>query len=135
RHTPPIMSWRSTIATPRPSLAAAIAAVWPPGPEPITSRSKSCTFISVTVKGGVVEPWAFPRFIPSGWPAPAARGPGPGRWPDARNSPPAPLGASVQQIFHGGGAGLAPGVEAPADTAVRRCEQPRGQVPAVDVLQ
>ena len=41
--TPPSMSGRSTIATRRSSLAAAIAAFWPPGPDPITSRSKSCT--------------------------------------------------------------------------------------------
>ena len=39
RHTPPIMSLRSTIATRRSSLAAAIAAFWPPGPEPITRTS------------------------------------------------------------------------------------------------
>ena len=39
RHTPPIMFLRSTIATCRSSLAAAIAAFWPPGPEPITSTS------------------------------------------------------------------------------------------------
>ena len=43
RHTPPIMSLRSTIATRRSSLAAAIAAFWPPGPEPITRTSKSYT--------------------------------------------------------------------------------------------
>src|SRR6266540_4994270 len=40
-HTPPTMSVRSTTAARRPSLAAAIAAFWPPGPEPITSRSYS----------------------------------------------------------------------------------------------
>ena len=34
RHTPPIMSGRSTIATRRSSLAAAIAAFCPPGPGP-----------------------------------------------------------------------------------------------------
>ena len=39
RHTPPIMSLRSTIATRRSSFAAAMAAFWPPGPEPITSTS------------------------------------------------------------------------------------------------
>src|SRR3569833_1959912 len=42
-HTPPIMFRRSTIATRRPSLAAAIAAFCPPGPEPRTSTSKSYT--------------------------------------------------------------------------------------------
>ena len=41
RHTPPIMSLRSTIAARRPSFAVAIAAFWPPGPEPITRTSKS----------------------------------------------------------------------------------------------
>jgi len=41
RQTPPIMSLRSTIAARRPSFAVAIAAFWPPGPEPITSTSKS----------------------------------------------------------------------------------------------
>ena len=44
RHTPPIMSRRSMITTRRPSLAAAIAAFCPPGPEPITSTSKSYIF-------------------------------------------------------------------------------------------
>ena len=39
RQTPPIMSLRSTIATRRSSLAAAMAAFWPPGPEPIISTS------------------------------------------------------------------------------------------------
>src|SRR5215472_1683177 len=48
RHTPPSMSGRSTIATRRSSLAAAIAAFWPPGPEPITSTSKSYTMSSLT---------------------------------------------------------------------------------------
>src|SRR5437764_1697979 len=51
RHTPPIMSLRSTIATRRSSLAAAIAAFWPPGPEPITSTSKSYISIRVTRMG------------------------------------------------------------------------------------
>ena len=37
--TPPIMVRRSATATRFPSLAAAIAAFCPPGPEPITSRS------------------------------------------------------------------------------------------------
>jgi hypothetical protein len=41
--TPPIMSGRSTMPTRRSSLAAAMAAFWPPGPEPITSTSKSST--------------------------------------------------------------------------------------------
>ena len=43
RQTPPIMSLRSMIATRRSSFAAAMAAFWPPGPEPITSTSKSYT--------------------------------------------------------------------------------------------
>src|ERR1700722_8565444 len=41
--TPPSMLGRSTIATRRSSFAAAMAAFWPPGPDPITRRSKSCT--------------------------------------------------------------------------------------------
>src|SRR4051812_41696795 len=41
--TPPIMLRRSTIPTRRSSLAAAIAAFCPPGPEPRTSTSKSRT--------------------------------------------------------------------------------------------
>src|SRR5262245_9498633 len=40
-HTPPTMSWRSTTPTRRPSFEAAIAAFWPPGPEPITRTSQS----------------------------------------------------------------------------------------------
>jgi hypothetical protein len=43
-HTPPIMSGRSATATRRPSLAAATAALWPPGPDPITNKSKSGTW-------------------------------------------------------------------------------------------
>src|SRR5262249_50790824 len=43
RHTPPSIRGRSTIATLRSSLAAAIAAFWPPGPDPMTTRSNSCT--------------------------------------------------------------------------------------------
>ena len=50
------MSRRSMMATRRPSFAAAIAAFWPPGPEPITSTSKSYTFISVTAERGVLNP-------------------------------------------------------------------------------
>jgi hypothetical protein len=38
-HTPPTMCRRSTTAERRPSLAAAIAAFCPPGPDPRTSRS------------------------------------------------------------------------------------------------
>ena len=38
-HTPPTVSSRSTTATRFPSLDAAIAAFWPPGPDPMTSRS------------------------------------------------------------------------------------------------
>ena len=37
--TPPIMSPRSTIAARWPSFAAAIAAFWPAGPEPMTTMS------------------------------------------------------------------------------------------------
>lgn len=40
-HTPPSMLPFSTIATRLPSLAAAMAAFCPPGPEPITTRSYS----------------------------------------------------------------------------------------------
>src|SRR5262249_16695116 len=58
RHTPPIMSLRSTIATRRSSLAAAMAAFWPPGPEPITSTSKSYTRSSVTTAGRHLKPSA-----------------------------------------------------------------------------
>src|SRR5262245_7140736 len=50
-HTPPIMLRRSTMATRRPSLAAAIAARWPPGPDPSTRRSKSLTLPSLAVTG------------------------------------------------------------------------------------
>ena len=58
RHTPPTMSLRSTIATCRPSFAAAIAAFWPPGPEPITKMSKSYTYTSVTMGRAVLNPSA-----------------------------------------------------------------------------
>jgi hypothetical protein len=58
RHTPPTMSLRSTIATCRPSFAAAIAAFWPPGPEPITKMSKSYTYTSVTMGRAVLNPGA-----------------------------------------------------------------------------
>jgi hypothetical protein len=37
--TPPTIVCRSTTAARRPSFAAAIAAFWPPGPEPSTSTS------------------------------------------------------------------------------------------------
>src|SRR5262249_13422693 len=40
RHTPPTVPARSTTAARRPSLAAAMAAFCPPGPLPMTSRSK-----------------------------------------------------------------------------------------------
>src|SRR5438034_651215 len=50
------MSLRSTIATRRPSFAAAIAAFWPPGPEPITRMSKSYTTTSVTTERAVLNP-------------------------------------------------------------------------------
>src|ERR1700682_6790193 len=40
--TPPSIRPRSTTATVLPSLAAAIAAFCPPGPEPMTTRSYSC---------------------------------------------------------------------------------------------
>ena len=39
-HTPPMGSRRSTTATVAPTLAAWIAAFWPAGPEPSTTRSK-----------------------------------------------------------------------------------------------
>src|SRR5215211_3935142 len=39
--TPPTMCRFSTMPTRRPSFAPAIAAFWPPGPDPRTSRSKS----------------------------------------------------------------------------------------------
>ncbi len=39
--TPPTMLRRSITATRLPSFAAWIAAFWPAGPEPITSRSYS----------------------------------------------------------------------------------------------
>src|SRR5688572_13459094 len=42
-HTPPIISLRSMMATRLPSLAAAIAAFWPPGPDPSTTTSTSYT--------------------------------------------------------------------------------------------
>jgi hypothetical protein len=70
RHTPPIMSRRSTIATRRSSFAAAIAAFWPPGPEPITSTSKSCTATSLTTGGPVLKPG------PARVPPPQMAGPG-----------------------------------------------------------
>ena len=38
-HTPPTMSVRSMTAARWPSFAAAMAAFWPAGPEPMTSRS------------------------------------------------------------------------------------------------
>jgi hypothetical protein len=41
-HTPPSMSPRSMTATLLPSLAAAMAAFCPPGPDPMTTRSYSC---------------------------------------------------------------------------------------------
>ncbi|CNI71250.1 Uncharacterised protein [Mycobacterium tuberculosis] len=41
-HTPPSMRPRSTIATDLPSLAEAMAAFCPPGPDPITTMSYSC---------------------------------------------------------------------------------------------
>ena len=37
--TPPTMSQRSTMAARRPSLAAAMAAFWPAGPDPMTIMS------------------------------------------------------------------------------------------------
>ena len=37
--TPPTMSRRSTTAARLPSFAAAMAAFWPAGPEPMTRRS------------------------------------------------------------------------------------------------
>src|SRR5690242_17738989 len=55
-HTPPIMCRRSTTATRRPSFAAAMAAFWPPGPEPSTSRSKSYTVPSVPGSGAEQNP-------------------------------------------------------------------------------
>src|SRR5262245_35209917 len=55
------MSLRSTIATFRPSFAAAIAAFWPPGPEPITRMSKSYTNTSVTTECAVLNPQAPAR--------------------------------------------------------------------------
>src|SRR4051812_44546243 len=42
-HTPPTMSRRSTTAAFLPSLAVAMAAFCPPGPDPSTSTSKSRT--------------------------------------------------------------------------------------------
>src|SRR6516162_5659580 len=81
------MSGRSTTATRRSSLAAAIAAFCPPGPDPITSRSKSCTLHSVTVGGRKLKP-RDRQFLPGGLPAggkipsrpkpPAVRGPSKG---------------------------------------------------------
>lgn len=44
--TPPIMCLRSTIAALLPSLAAAIAAFCPAGPDPITTTSKWSTVVS-----------------------------------------------------------------------------------------
>src|ERR1700749_3539994 len=61
RQTPPIISGRSTTATRLPSLAAAIAAFWPPGPEPITTRSKSCTVPSLAGLAPEREPPSAPR--------------------------------------------------------------------------
>ncbi len=40
--TPPIIWPRSTMATDLPSLAEAMAAFCPPGPEPMTTMSYSC---------------------------------------------------------------------------------------------
>ncbi len=40
--TPPTISFRSTIATRFPNLAAAIAPFCPAGPDPITTRSYEC---------------------------------------------------------------------------------------------
>src|SRR3954452_12035032 len=48
--TPPTRSRRSTTAPLLPSFAACTAARWPPGPEPITSRSRST---SGSIRGSV----------------------------------------------------------------------------------
>ena len=40
-HTPPTIVLLSITQTRWPSFAAMIAAFWPPGPEPMTARSKS----------------------------------------------------------------------------------------------
>src|SRR5271165_88159 len=75
RHTPPIMSLRSTIATRRSSFAAAMAAFWPPGPEPSTSTSKSYTRSSVTTASRLLNPWRRPTllFTPQQRPGPPVR--------------------------------------------------------------
>src|SRR5262249_16709133 len=44
-HTPPIVRFRSTMATFLRSLAAQIAPFWPAGPLPMTTRSYSMEFI------------------------------------------------------------------------------------------
>src|SRR5258708_34017220 len=41
-HTPPTPTPFSTMATRLPDFAAWIAARWPPGPEPITTKSYAC---------------------------------------------------------------------------------------------
>src|SRR5215203_1123895 len=46
-HVPPTTSRRSTIATFRPILAPWMAARWPAGPEPMTTRSKRSTAATV----------------------------------------------------------------------------------------
>ena len=63
RHTPPTKSLRSTIATCRPSVAAAIAAFRPPGPEPITKMSKSYPYTSVTTGRSVLNPGAARSWV------------------------------------------------------------------------
>src|SRR5689334_6794232 len=68
------MSLRSMIATRRSSFAAAMAAFWPPGPEPITSTSKSYTRSSVTTSGRLLNPQG-----PVGSGRPRQPGLGPGR--------------------------------------------------------
>src|ERR1700756_277602 len=57
-HTPPSIRSRSMTATVLPSLAAAMAAFCPPGPEPMTTRSYSrvdgCMCVSSTARGDVL---------------------------------------------------------------------------------
>src|SRR5664280_3116076 len=61
--TPPTMLRRSITADLRPSLAAAMAAFWPPGPEPSTRRSYwySMTALHGRACGWVRGPLSMPQ--------------------------------------------------------------------------
>src|ERR1700678_1677645 len=50
-HTPPTIERASTTTTRLPNLAAATAARWPAGPEPITTRSYCCALMPISLRG------------------------------------------------------------------------------------